>query len=530
MASNNLSAKMPRCSGLIYFFVIILLMIALTRDCHAGSGDGDRAKRNGKTAEHGLGFLNLGRKTFKTSKEDRYKNNLVLTDIKNAQKFNATCIDDSDAVFYRSIYTSSQNWIVHLQAGGSCISESDCLERSNGPLGSSIHMDYSLTGEYTLSDDPKINPTFHSWNKVFIPYCSGDVFVGRMLKRDHPFRMPMLGHYIVTAVIKQLIRDFRINRKGTKILFGGTSAGGLGVLANVDMVQQLVYPAKVKAYNDGGWFTLFPNFGETFLSPDLPKFFNFFTHIFENYWNGYVDETCREQMPKAAACLYGELATKHISTPLYVMVAQWDSYQLTRLIAGRYRSISLPPKKHNERAYLAKFGNNTYRSLAAVTSQSRSGVFSPACHCHTFLTSCFEGSTSCQYPPSNKYSIKGQTAYKALSEWFTSDGKKGTYIEKPKQLPSCNPSCCSSLCYKCNLRTGKVGNEKRQQGGVDNTSTNSTPMSRKKARNLRRKLRTDRQKQKYYLYYSNSSERRCADFTVLLSNLCMVVLFLKHLK
>lgn len=29
--------------------------------------------------------------------------------------------------------------------------------------------------------------------------------------------------------------------------------------------------------------------------------------VFDNYWDGFVDETCREQMPKAAACLYGEL-------------------------------------------------------------------------------------------------------------------------------------------------------------------------------------------------------------------------------
>ena len=61
------------------------------------------------------------------------------------------------------------------------------------------------------------------------------------------------------------------------------------------------------------------------------------------------------------------LATKHISTPLFVMVAQWDSYQLTWLVAGSYKSISLPPKKHKERAYLARFGNNTYRSLASVS-------------------------------------------------------------------------------------------------------------------------------------------------------------------
>ena len=62
------------------------------------------------------------------------------------------------------------------------------------------------------------------------------------------------------------------------------------------------------------------------------------------------------------------LASKHISTPLFVMVAQWDSYQLTRLVAVNFKSISLPPKKHKERTYLTKFGNNTYRSIATVSN------------------------------------------------------------------------------------------------------------------------------------------------------------------
>lgn len=29
--------------------------------------------------------------------------------------------------------------------------------------------------------------------------------------------------------------------------------------------------------------------------------------MFEKNWDGFVDESCRKQMPKAAACLYGEL-------------------------------------------------------------------------------------------------------------------------------------------------------------------------------------------------------------------------------
>ena len=46
---------------------------------------------------------------------------------------------------------------------------------------------------------------------------SGDVFVGRMLKKNHPYRLPMLGHYIFTAVIQDLVRLYKINGKKTKV-------------------------------------------------------------------------------------------------------------------------------------------------------------------------------------------------------------------------------------------------------------------------------------------------------------------------
>ena len=49
-----------------------------------------RSRKSDK--RHGLGFLNLGRKNFVNEREEKYRNNLVLTRIRNAEKLNATCI------------------------------------------------------------------------------------------------------------------------------------------------------------------------------------------------------------------------------------------------------------------------------------------------------------------------------------------------------------------------------------------------------------------------------------------------------
>ncbi|XP_066922282.1 uncharacterized protein [Clytia hemisphaerica] len=374
-------------------------------------------------------------------------NNLSLKRIHKARRRNATCMDGSDARYYLSRQWESNNWVIHLQGGGSCITYDECRSRSEGPLGSSLPLDAHITGEWTLSNDPKINPTFHKWNKVLIPYCSGDVFVGRMLKKNHPYRLPMLGHYIFSAVIEDLVRLYKINKKKTKILFGGTSAGGVGVLANADYLQEMTKPAKVRAYNDGGWFTLFRSFGEKH-NTNLPQFFHTLATLFEKHWDGFADKTCQKHMPKSAACLYGELAIQYVKTPMFVMTSMWDLYQLNQMVPRTSPVIHLPPKLNQETKYLESFANNSYRSITGLLRKPKNGVFSPACYSHIFFTNCI-GGIICGAPKKTVYSSGGQTAYGALTDWYLTDGAEGSYIDDIIESPTCNPSCCTQHCHKC---------------------------------------------------------------------------------
>ncbi|KAL9989249.1 hypothetical protein ACROYT_G003778 [Oculina patagonica] len=374
----------------------------------------------------------------------KYKYNLKRTAIRDATNRNALCLDGSEAVFYLSRNPESKHWVVQLQAGGSCGTYDSCLDRSKGSFGSSKNYSDFMTGTFVASDDPAENPMFSSWNKVFVPYCSGDVFVGRRGKNKNGHGMNMFGHFIVKAVFLQLIEDYRINRSGTKILFGGASSGGLGMLANIDFIQELVKPAEIRGYNDGGWFTLYPNFGET-ANAGPPYFFKVLSYMFHTLWGGFVDESCRANMPKAEACLYGELVFKYLSAPVYVFVAQWDSYQLQELVHSKFPTMRLPPELPSEAEYLGKFGKNTHRSLRRVINSKKDGVFSPACFMHAFSgadnVTNSDQTLACE--------IGGKTPYKAFSEWFISNGTRGTYVEEPLDKPECNPSCCSKLCLKC---------------------------------------------------------------------------------
>ena len=80
-------------------------------------------------------------------------------------------IDGSNAAFYISRNRKSRHWVIRLQAGGSCVMYSECYDRQKTAFGSSKPLQDYITGTFLTSDDPKINPTFHKWNKVFIPYC-----------------------------------------------------------------------------------------------------------------------------------------------------------------------------------------------------------------------------------------------------------------------------------------------------------------------------------------------------------------------
>jgi hypothetical protein len=80
-------------------------------------------------------------------------------------------LDGSDAAFYISRNRKNRNWVIRLQAGGSCVLFSECYDRKTTAFGSSKYLQNSITGTFLTSDDPNINPTFNKWNKVFIPYC-----------------------------------------------------------------------------------------------------------------------------------------------------------------------------------------------------------------------------------------------------------------------------------------------------------------------------------------------------------------------
>jgi len=130
--------------------------------------------------------------------------------------------------------------ITDMAGGGVCIGASDCAGVSPGLW--SATDDAQPAGGY-LSTDPAVNP-FSDWTMLYMPYCTQDVHIGGGLDSvfDPTLTVHRYGAINVRAALRYL-RDvlwaamdesdpegWRPDR--LRVLFGGESAGGFGVMYN----------------------------------------------------------------------------------------------------------------------------------------------------------------------------------------------------------------------------------------------------------------------------------------------------------
>lgn len=156
------------------------------------------------------------------------------------------CGDGSDYAFWVQLApngSSAGNMVTHLQGGGVCVVESQCLSvaNNNSQLFSALDDGYSESG--ILSADPA-ESAFANWTKMFMPYCTQDVFAGGGALEDFGTvsveRYGAVNARAALRVLRNLVAD-RMNATEplgfrpdlVQVVFGGSSAGGFGVMFNL---------------------------------------------------------------------------------------------------------------------------------------------------------------------------------------------------------------------------------------------------------------------------------------------------------
>uniref|UniRef100_H3D3E3 Notum pectinacetylesterase 2 n=1 Tax=Tetraodon nigroviridis TaxID=99883 RepID=H3D3E3_TETNG len=361
--------------------------------------------------------------------------------LKNNQ---VTCNDGTAAGFYLKESKGSRRWLVFLEGGWCCHSKETCNSRyQNIPrLMSSSGWPQTKRGTGILSSRAEENPHWYNANIVFIPYCSSDVWSGTRTAPAPP-EYSFMGSLIIREVIKDLAP------KGMKqakvVMLSGSSAGGIGVMLNIERVagqlSQLGADAQVRGLVDSGWFLE----SKQQRSPDCPETISCSPEdsirIGLRMWNGVVPDGCRQLYKPGEEwqCFFGHKLYSTLTSPVFVVQWLFDEEQL------KVENIYMGGQSLSEEQwqYIQNLGKEIKNSLQDVTA-----VFAPSCLSHTVITK------------SNwlSFQVRGISLSRALHCWDRSleatrnnrTPARGCpfHLVDTCQWPQCNPTCPALLDWR----------------------------------------------------------------------------------
>ena len=240
----------------------------------------------------------------------------------------ALCNDFSRAGYFIEKTNSSSKWLVFLESGGLCYSPETCNRRffnskvrkefatSQETLLDNFYPQFNLTVAWTATENRNLsvrlnpymtsmstfikdnevlknivgrdimdskkenNPSFYDYNRVIIPYCSSDMWLGNdtrevpninesgnpqsdFLDKVYKPESPNLQFTFRGSVIFQsIINELMVNglSDATNLILAGSSAGGLGVVNNAKWVyEKLDGMTNISIIADSSWFVNFRN-------------------------------------------------------------------------------------------------------------------------------------------------------------------------------------------------------------------------------------------------------------------------------
>ena len=348
-----------------------------------------------------------------------------------ASTYGARCMDGSTYTYYlhrSTTQATATSWVFYLQGGGTCDSPSSCKQRSETALGSSAQYGAFLTDDTNVaSTKASVNPQFYNWNIVYMPYCSGESWIGSATsnKTNSQYPFYFAGHNITLATIQHL-KNTQGFATATNIVVSGTSAGGVGTVNNVDYFAAAVPAALTVGYPQAGWFTVGQTYPQWLEAPckgsatcTVPRpyydslFFGPIVTVFRPVYNPacyqhYV--VALKQPINVTLCISVPILYNYIKSPIFVLENKFDSYQL-----NNFNQLPSPTTANHNTVlnYFSYFGTQMIRSITAdVASKGNhtDGYFVPACFQHP------------TYPTSTATyngTINGQMAYSVFRGWYT---------------------------------------------------------------------------------------------------------------
>ncbi|XP_064489885.1 palmitoleoyl-protein carboxylesterase notum1-like [Ornithodoros turicata] len=294
-------------------------------------------------------------------------------------KKNVTCNDGTPAGYYMRRAHGSRRWIIFLEGGWHCYDSTSCGARwmRTPHLMSSAHWQETRHVGGILSPDPEENKYWWNVNHVFIPYCSSDAWSGTARPKNEG-EYAFMGSIIIQEVVNDLLSKGLYEAR--ILLLAGSSAGGVGVLLNVDRVADylafLKSKVKVRGVVDSGWFLDNEPFEpRECMEPHACSPIEVIKRGVK-LWDGQLPERCTQHYAPEDQwkCSFGYRIYDTLRAPTFVIQWLFDEAQMTVDNVG-------PPKSKAQWDYIHAMGDKLKQTLKNVTA-----LFAPSCISHVVLT------------------------------------------------------------------------------------------------------------------------------------------------
>ncbi|PIM97706.1 hypothetical protein CDL12_29817 [Handroanthus impetiginosus] len=246
-----------------------------------------------------------------------------ITYVESAVANGAVCLDGSPPAYNMDKGSGAgiNNWLVQIEGGGWCNNVTTCLARKSTRLGSSKKMLKQLSFSGIFSNKQKFNPDFYNWNRVKVRYCDGASFTGDIETVDPKTNLYYRGARVFVAVIEDLLAKGMKNAENA--ILSGCSAGGLASILHCDKFKSLLpVGTKVKCLADAGFFI---NAKDISGASHIEDVYNDVVTTHGSAKN--LPQSCTSKM-KPSLCFFPQNVAQGIQTPLFLVNAAYDSWQV----------------------------------------------------------------------------------------------------------------------------------------------------------------------------------------------------------
>ncbi|KAL7150576.1 hypothetical protein ABFS83_05G122400 [Erythranthe nasuta] len=367
-----------------------------------------------------------------------------ITYVESAVAKGAVCLDGSPPAYHldKGSDDGTNNWLIHLEGGGWCNNVTTCISRANGHLGSSKHMSNRTMFFGIASNEPQFNPDFYNWNRVVVRYCDGASFTGDIEAVDPATNLYYRGARVFVAVMEDLLDKGMKNAKN--VILTGCSAGGLASMLHCDRFKDLLpMGTNVKCMADAGFFLNVKDVSGN------RRFEDFINDVVETHGSAKnLPLSCTSKM-KPGLCFFPQQVVQEIQTPLFIVNAAYDAWQIKNVLApaiadpsGIWYNCTTDIRNCStaQLQTLHGFRKEFLNEFSAIGTSITRGYFINSCfaHCQTEMQITW-------FKP-NSPKLNNKTIAKAVGDWF--------FDRSPFQTIDC-PYPCDKTCNNLVLQPQK---------------------------------------------------------------------------